>query len=722
MLDSSTPPSWLRPLSLRWIDLADEYPGAAARRLAIADGPCPQTPEWRQAWSDVIHSRRTLEALQDAGVTAVCLHHDDGFGHVAQADDIRINARFATACRDLGLRVFARIEAGALFYETLLRDRPGLAAWAQRDARGDIVYAGEGLPAWRPCYRSRGFLELLRDSVSLACEQLRADGVVLANFGPHDCHCERCQQAFRRMLAQRHPEPRKTLGLPSLDHVRLPLTPSLADPLGASSVSTPHHVGARFTTPGPASTPHHVGARFTTPGPASTPHHVGARFTTPGPASTPHHVGARFTTPGPASTPHHVGARFIAPNHVGAPFMAPQSRPPVDPLHCEAAHFSVLTLRTALAELRIHLRSISAHLALWAEPRLGDTSASCAAFWEVCAPLDIVTWTDRLGGPSTATLAARCLAGNATRTFVHTPSRSEEGLATSLGAAMAFGGHVLANDEALRCHDPSSDTPAEPLTPRFIADPARRDAWAHLLDFAARHEHYHHRAESLAEVALAFSVADIAAGPDEWAQTQQAQSALLGAGIPFDIVPIQAVRRERHRLVVIAGQARVTDEEAGAICSLAQQGVPMALVGDAGACDPYGRRRALGAFSALAGLPHVRVVLGAPAPLPAVVAAARDLLPHPPVVELAGPPAAQGRVFVCPFRLPTGQAAIHLLNATEGTVEGLRLHVRADLAPSRHVALHQPGATDTLLDCTVDGPSVATALPPLLSYALVITS
>jgi hypothetical protein len=636
MLDSSTPPSWLRPLSLRWVDLADEYPGAAARRLALADGPCPQTPDWRQAWSDVIHSRRTLTALQDAGVTAVCLHHDDGFGHVAQADDTRIVARFAVACRDLGLRVFARIEAGALFYETLLRDRPALAACAQRDARGDIVPVDGGLPAWRPCYRSRGFLELLRDSVSLACEQLHADGVVLANFGPHGCHCERCQQGFRRLLAQRHPEPRKSLGLPSLDHVRLPV----------------------------------------------------------------------LTPP------------------VGAPFIAPENHPPADPLSCEAAAFSVLTLRSALAELRIHLRSISAHLALWAEPRLGASCASHAALWEVCAPLDVVTWPPEpdVEGPAVGALAARCLAGHATRTFVHTPTgRFDEPLATSLGAAMAFGGHVLANDEALRCHDPTAEMPPQPLTPRFIADRAVGEAWADLLDFAARHEHYHHRAESLAEVALAFSVADIAAGPGEWAQMRRAQSALLGAAIPFDIVPMPAVRRDRHRLVVIAGQARVTDEEAQAICALAQQGLPVVLVGSAGACDPWGRRRALRAFTSVGDLTNVRIVRGDEEPR-GIAKAVRELLPGPPVIELAGLPGAQGRVFVCPFRLPTGQAAIHLLNATEGTVEGLRLHVRADLAPSRHVALHQPESTDTLLDCTLDGSSIQTALPPLSGYALVITS
>jgi hypothetical protein len=629
MLDASSAPSWLRPLSLRWVDLSGEYLGAAARRLDVG-GPCPRTPGWRRAWSDVIHSRRTLEGLSAAGVTVVCVHYDDGFGPATQAEDIRQARAFAATCRDLDLRVFARIEAGALYYETLLTDRPGLAAWAQRDPSGNIVPAGEGLPAWRPCYRSRGFLEMLKESVSVACEQLEADGVLLGGVGPHDCHCERCQHAFRRLLASRYPDPRAALGLPSLEHVRLPVSP----------VHT-------------------------------------------------------------------------------------------DPLHYEAAQFRVRTLAGALGEVRVHLRSISAHLALWAEPRPGTESDSCAAFWELCAPLDIVTWPqnpDELdGGP--AALAARHLAGRSTRTFVHVPASSDAtdtNLSTSLGTAMAFGGHVLANEGALRSNAHADGPAAHMIAPRFVLDEPMRELWTRLLGFAARHEHYHHRAESIAEVALVFSAADVAGDPRERADMREAQRALLEAALPFDVLPMESVDPHRHRVVVVAGQSSVLDDEAAKIAELAESGCALVLVGQAGSRDAHGRRRASSAFARTTGAPNVEVVPAADGEAAATIrariaSAVRKLLPHPPMVALAGP-AGSGPVMVCPLRLPTGQVTFHLLNAGGAAIEGLRLHVRADLAPTRHVAWHHPESADVVLDSTLDDGSIVAALPRLATYALAVTS
>jgi hypothetical protein len=93
-----------------------------------------------------------------------------------------------------------------------------------------------------------------------------------------------------------------------------------------------------------------------------------------------------------------------------------------------------------------------------------------------------------------------------------------------------------------------------------------------------------------------------------------------------------------------------------------------------------------------------------------------------PVVRIVAPRDRSPGVHVCVYRLPTGQAALHLVNTGPGPAEGLRLHIRADLAPTRHVALHVPEAADTLLDSVSDGEAVATALPLLRSYALVVTS
>lgn len=635
-LDPSAPPSWLRPLSLRWVDLSLEYFGAAARRVPKLGAPQLRTSEWLQAWSDVIYSQRTLAALREIGVTAVCIHCDDGLGRVAQADDFRHAQQFARVCRDSGLRVFARIEAGALYYETLLTDRPGLAAWAQRDPRGDIRTVDGGIPAWRPCYRSPGFLEFLKDSVSVACQRLDPDGICLADFGPHHCHCERCQRAFRRLLMQRYADSKHALGLPSFDHVRLP----------AESFSG-------------------------------------------------------------------------------------------DPLHAEAAWFRVRTICGALAEIRIHLRSIDSRVALWAEPKLGLEACSRSAFAEVCSTLDVVTCTEEcatLGTPSLADLADRWLTGHVFRTLVYARRAvvdsnvsPQQQLATSLGGPMAFGGHVMANEQCLRSAAEGADGSLAALSPRFASDEVMRSVWAQMLDFAARHEHYHHGAERLAEVALVFSRADIASGTNQQIESRETLRALLEAGMPVDVVPVEFLAPGRHKLAVVAGQTRVTDGESEAICRQAEQGMAVLLVGHAGACDAWGRRRVGSAFASIRTLPHVRWLAFLSNENPEtwrtrLAEIARHLLPHPPLVSLTGGPTRRAPVYVCAFRLPTGQTAFHLLNASGPPVEGLRLHVRADISPSHHAAWHQPEGADVLLDCRLEDGFVVTALPVLHTYGLVVIS
>jgi len=290
---------------------------------------------------------------------------------------------------------------------------------------------------------------------------------------------------------------------------------------------------------------------------------------------------------------------------------------------------------------------------------------------------------------------------------------------------MAFGGHVLANDAALRCGDPAVRAPWEAVTPCFVTDEEMRNAWAQLLDLAGRHEHYHHRAESLAEDVLAFSAADVAAEAGDVAARTALERALLGGHLPFAVLPIEAVDATRHRVIVVAGQTRVTDTEADTIGRLACDGCGIVLMGEAGACDEHGRRRSVSAFAPLLTLPKVCCLdsLGERRGADwraGILGVVRDLLPRPPVVELVA--GDESGVLLCPFRLPTGQSAFHLLNTARHPMQGLRLHVRADLAPSRHVALHCPEASDTLLDSTLDAGVIISALPPLRSYALVVTS
>lgn len=640
MLEPSSPPSWLRPASLRWVDASQAYHGLGARRAAGGPGTA-RSPEWSQTTSDVIHSRRTLEALRQAGCTAITIHFDHGFGLAAQADEFRHAAQLASVCHDLGFRVFAYVEAGALCYESLLAEYPGLAGWVQRSPQGEPVPAQTEVPAWRPCYLSRGFLEYLKRSISLASERMGADGIQLANVGPHDCHCERCQHTFRRFLAARHHDPQATFGLPSFDHVRIPVTLAAADPM-----LTEHE------------------------------------------------------------------------------------------------HFRVHALRSALAEVRIHLRSLSAHLALWAEPRLGAPRyVPFAAFWHLSAPADILTCEVQAqpqgaaGAPlvSIGPYAHALLAGAATRTAVcvRPPAdpaagpawRSAARVSAEACAAMALGGHVMTDHSALQ------PAPGHPMTPGFLADSEAYSEWQRHLDFAARHEHYHHRAQSLAEVALTFSTTDLCSEPDAAGLVGRVEEVLLRACLPFDILPARDADSTHHRVFVLAGHGPIADEETETLCAMAREGRGLVLVGGAGSHDSLGRRRQRNALASVVGLPHVRQVRARPGVQqpgatfqPDLALTVRELLPEPPAVEVIGNEDAGLHVAIRALRLPTEQATFHLLNVAPVPAAGVRLRVRADLAPGRHVAWHEPDAPDAVLDSVVDGPTITTALPPFRAYGLVVTS
>jgi hypothetical protein len=279
---------------------------------------------------------------------------------------------------------------------------------------------------------------------------------------------------------------------------------------------------------------------------------------------------------------------------------------------------------------------------------------------------------------------------------------------------MALGGHVMTDHGAL------SPAPGRSMTPGFLADGEAYSEWQRYLDFAARHEHYHHRAQSLAEVALIFSAADVRPGPEAMGLRGQVEEALLAACLPFDVLPAGEADSTHHRVLVLAGQGPVTDNEGEALCAMAREGRGLVLVGGAGAHNALGRHRQRNALAPVIGLPHVRQVRAPPGVAhrekpfqPDLAMTVRELLPDPPTVQVIADEDAGPRLAIRALRLPTEQATFHLLNVAR---------IPANLAPGRHVAWHEPDAPDAVLDSVVDGPTITTALPPFRVYGLVVTS
>ncbi|MGQ9730231.1 MAG: hypothetical protein ACUVX8_03075 [Candidatus Zipacnadales bacterium] len=618
MVEPSASPPWLRAGSLSWVDLSGEFCGVAARRLGRLSHPSLATIASTRTWSDAVHSQQMLKTLREAGITAIGVHFDDGFGLDTQASDLEHTRAFVSACRDLGFRVFASIEAGALFYETLLDSYSDLASWAQRDSNGAIRPAPRGLPAWLPCYTNPAFLSSLQRSIHAVCEQLHADGVLLRNVGPHRCHCDRCREVFHQMLRVRYADPFATFGLPTFDHVCLPAKLRLSDPL------------------------------------------------------------------------------------------------------CfEAARFELHVLKNALVQLRAFLRTLTPHAALWVEPRLHSPLAnSLTAHWELCAGTDIQTFPIHSQLPNSMAAVHVYAIGRGTSTLI-----CIKNAACGPELAIACGGHPLTFSGIL--HGTSSDAfLSGSLLPAVLVNANMQTALARILGFAARHEHYHYQAQSIAEVALIFSAADLLSKRDDLEALIYVESALVNLGVPFDVLPIEKAQGAPYSLFVMAGQSRLTEEEISIVRGCIQKGVGLLVVGNAGRMDEFGRPRIPEPLADLVREGRARQVAEPSDAKWSIrfMAAISSLLPQPPVVEVLAPPHTPRPVFVHPYRLPTGQAAFHLVNMGERTIEGLRLRVRADLAPTRHVAWHEPDTSDCLLDPTLDGDRLVAALPPLHDYALAVTS
>ena len=178
--------------------------------------------EWLPQWYERLHGEELISKAADLGVDTVYCHFFKGFGLRHERAEMERTKEFAKIAHARGVKVLGYCQFNSLYPEAMLSEVPDLEKWVFRNYDGSIgLYCG-CYYRWSPCIESREFVEYLKKVVRYGIEEVGLDGFHFDNSYPRDCHCERCQKAFRDWLSENVKDPRETCGLADFRHVRIP--------------------------------------------------------------------------------------------------------------------------------------------------------------------------------------------------------------------------------------------------------------------------------------------------------------------------------------------------------------------------------------------------------------------------------------------------------------------------------------------------------------------
>lgn len=228
-----TIPDWVSAGKLRWVwalwEPIDLYrrSGSAA---GIGDGRA--TGHWVLKWYERMHSDEILDKLADIGINLVSTHFYKGFGLKAEAEEMQRAADFTKRAHLRGIRVLGYHQFSTVIYETLKDEIPKLEDWIQLNPDGSMRTYGGGATYWRwlACPTHDDFIKYLKKVVDHTLIYADMDGVEYDGTD-YNCHCEKCQKAFREYLKENNPDPQDRFGLPHFNHVRIPTSWNTKDPL-----------------------------------------------------------------------------------------------------------------------------------------------------------------------------------------------------------------------------------------------------------------------------------------------------------------------------------------------------------------------------------------------------------------------------------------------------------------------------------------------------------
>ena len=202
-------------------------PADHLRRMSYTRPSVFTLGEWLPNWYERLHGEELISEAASLGVNTVYCHFFKGLGLKHERAEMERTKEFAKIAHKHGVKVIGYCQMNSLYCETMLGEVPELKDWAVRTYEGGIGLYCRQYYRWAACIESRGFREYLKQVIRYGVEEIGLDGFHFDNSYPRDCHCERCQAAFRKWLAANIKNPREVAGLSDFNHVRLPPMVSL---------------------------------------------------------------------------------------------------------------------------------------------------------------------------------------------------------------------------------------------------------------------------------------------------------------------------------------------------------------------------------------------------------------------------------------------------------------------------------------------------------------
>ncbi len=200
-------------------------PADHLRRMSYCRATIFSLGDWLPRWYDRLHGEELVSKAAELGVNMVYCHYFKGFGLKHERAEMERTKDFAKIAHGKGVKVLGYCQLDSLYYETMLSEIPELESWTARTFDGSIHTYGHYY-RWSPCIESREFMEYIKRVIRIGIEEIGLDGFHFDNSYSRDCHCDRCQRAFREYLTRTVKDPRTACGLSDFRHVRLP--PKLA--------------------------------------------------------------------------------------------------------------------------------------------------------------------------------------------------------------------------------------------------------------------------------------------------------------------------------------------------------------------------------------------------------------------------------------------------------------------------------------------------------------
>lgn len=225
-------PDWIKRGQLRWVWGLWE-PLLHYKRSDYYTAYAVGNHYWTDEYYKRMHSEEIISQLAEMGINCITTAWFKGYGMKVETSERELATKFTELCHKYGIRVLGYIQWGTIVYETFLDEVPHAKDWMQVDVNGNLrVYSDGQYWRWQNCpLRSKGeHTEYIKRVIKKALTEANMDGIEWDGTR-YLCHCETCQEAFRKYLKTSYNSPEEIFGLPTFDHVRIPPIENPEDPL-----------------------------------------------------------------------------------------------------------------------------------------------------------------------------------------------------------------------------------------------------------------------------------------------------------------------------------------------------------------------------------------------------------------------------------------------------------------------------------------------------------